>query len=172
MYVRMDQCEAVQAVEGPDVPDALPAMKTTGWVTNSMKIAEALDRFQCRNRLATCDAERHQHGSLFDGKSANTERHPRAIVNAVLTAFAAELRERGRLAVNNFEVGYNLDAEPFDWEDPVAEFEEYYTTTSVVLAWALRLYTRRAKKRSSLSTTSGSTSRFGSKTPKAALSST
>ena len=50
LFVRNDQCETGTVVRDSTGAER-PVRKTTGWVTNSPRIAEALDQFQCRNRM-------------------------------------------------------------------------------------------------------------------------
>ena len=50
-YVRNDQCAAGQTEQGPHSKVAPLVRKTTGWMTNSERIARRLRAFVCPNRL-------------------------------------------------------------------------------------------------------------------------
>ena len=75
--------------------------KPTGWMTNSLKVANALGRRGSGG---------HRHCNLFSG-GAHTmriiERHPVRLVNAVLRALRQEVKERYQWSA--MEAGQHVD---------------------------------------------------------------
>ena len=67
--------------------------KSTGWMTNSSKVAKTLDR-KCsgEHRHDSAPAERRKHMQKI--RSATRERYPIRLVNAVLRALRQEVSER------------------------------------------------------------------------------
>ena len=126
-YVKNDQCAAGQTEQGPNSKTAPLVRKTTGWMTNSERIARRLKAFVCPNRQKDDPSAWHVHGSLKDGRSRNAQEHPGPIVEAVLQGLVEELQARERLHLEAVEVGYNVDeADPLGFDMPVEAFERYY----------------------------------------------
>ena len=84
-----------------DVEGLALVRKPTGWMTNSMKVAKALDRRCSRG---------HRHCNIFCGgahKMRIIERHPVRLVNAVLKALRQEVEKWYQLAA--LEAGQHVD---------------------------------------------------------------
>ena len=94
-------------VEGPAL-----VRKPKGWMTNSMKVAKALDR--------TCSGG-HRHGNIFSGgphTMRTTERYPVRLVNAVLKSLRQEVKRRYQLGA--------LEAGQHVWLTSPEYYEEIY----------------------------------------------
>ena len=121
-YVRMDQCETGQSapLKGDDISGERGlAQATTGWITNSVCIANELARFQCRNRMGT---GWHQHTHLVDGKAKHKATYTNILIDAILRGLRKQLQRDklehdlpggrvGGISSINLDVGYNVDIE-------------------------------------------------------------
>ena len=110
--------------------ETLPARKTTGWMTNSPEIAEELCKYQCSTRTTNITGEYHEHAQFISGTARACENYPDELVVAMLRGLEKQLGADKRLQLNGFEIGYNVDPEPLDWDDP--ELEEYVDDVSGV----------------------------------------
>ena len=122
-WVRNDQCETGQTAKAVSGAGILPARKTTGWLTDVKYIAEALAKFQCRNR----GEGYHEHAHLISGRAKGTEEYQPILVAAVLRGLRRQLQEEGILSLNALEPG----ATGHDVESiPEEDVEKFYDDSS------------------------------------------